>query len=126
MLSLVSTIFDLVKNGKSTVDEIMNDPKVKEESDALVKVIETEQKHGNAYTKAARPTAIYLCLFIMFNDFVLREYINLFVEPGNEIPVLLTEAKFKMLMGFLTALGLARSVLDKQGNWLQRLFNRSK
>jgi len=141
MISLITTIFDLVKSGKSTIDEVMKDPKINAEMDNLTRVIEAEQQHGDSFTKRARPTAIYMCIFIMFNDFVLVDYINMFFDFGTktiindqgnaieitkELPHLLTDEKYKLMIGFLTALGLARSVMDKQGNWLQQLFTKKK
>ncbi len=124
LTTLITTIFSLIKSGKETVDDVLADPDMKNQISNVENAYKNELQYGNLYTKAARPTAIYLCLFIIFNDFILVPYINTFFSLIHPLPYLLSESKFKMLMGFLTALGLARSVLDKQGNWLTQLFTK--
>jgi len=116
-VELIKTVFDTVIGGKKALDQVMNDPKVQREMYLVEASYTNELKHGNGYTKAARPTAMYLVILIVANDMLFRPYVNLWV--AEDIPVLLTEGKFKLLIGFLTALGLARSVFDKQGEWIR-------
>ena len=112
---LVDKLFGLFKSGQTP-------EQAAKEAEPIIEGYKAELQHGNAYTKAARPTAIYLCILMMFNDFIARPYINAF--GGLDRPMALTEQNFRLMILFLTALGLARSVMDKQGKWMEKIAER--
>lgn len=117
----VAGLFALIREGKKTVDEVLADPQtdatLQQAEDNLRAQIEAESVHGNAFTRSARPALIYVAVLALANDLLVAPYMELWA--GKSV-VILTEAKFGQLMAMLSALGLARSVFDKQGPWLRR------
>lgn len=112
---LVKQVIDLFKSGKSPEE-------IQKETQPIIEGYTAELASGDKYTRRARPTLIYVCIFIIINDWIIRPYINLFFEQN--MPLLLTEQNFSLMIALLSALGLARSVLDKQGKWVERLAGR--
>jgi hypothetical protein len=121
LIPLITSIFSAVKAGKETVDEITNDPNVRNEMVMVQTAYANELQSGDGYTRRARPTLIYLIILLVFNDLFLRPYVNLFFNV--DVPELLTEDKFRLLIMLASALGIARSVFDKQGKWLEKLVS---
>ena len=115
LVPLIPDILKLFKSGKSP-EEIAS------ELNSLMRGYEAELQSGDGYTRRARPTLIYVCITVIVNDWIIRPYVNLFAD--QDIPILLTETNFKLMIALLTALGLARSVMDKQGKWMERLADR--
>jgi hypothetical protein len=124
IIPLITSIFSAVKAGKETVDEITKDPDVQAEMNNVQTAYANELQSGDNYTRRARPTLIYLIILLVFNDLFLRPYVNALFAIG--IPVLLTEDKFRLLIMLASALGIARSVFDKQGKWLEKLLSKVK
>lgn len=122
----VASLLSMVRDGKKTVDEVLNDPEAKA---AMVQAEETmrqqmQNEAGDKFTRRARPMLIYVCVAAFANDLLIAPYVDLFASESVRV---LDGEKFNQLIGLLTALGLARSVLDKQGSWIKELFtSRSK
>lgn len=124
MIGIVSAVLGLVKQGKQTVDDIMNDPAAQQaasEAESQFRAqAELEFTHGDSFTRRARPLLIYIAAAALANDLLIYPYVHLW-WPDQAVTIL-TESKFGQLMAMLSALGLARSVFDKQGPWLRRLI----
>ena len=123
VVPLISSIFNLVREGKQTVDEVVNDPAVQESANKFSDQVIAETMQGDTFTKRARPTLIYIAALALFNDLIIAPYVDVFT---SEDVTVLTGDKFDQLIYLLMALGVARSVLDKQGNWVKDLLNRLK
>lgn len=121
LLATVTGLFALVREGKKTVDEVLNDPAtdalLQETQDQFRRQVEAETTNGNAFTRCARPALIYVAVLALANDLLIAPYMELWA--GKSV-VILSEQKFGQLMAMLSALGLARSVFDKQGSWLSK------
>ena len=123
LIPAITGLLSMVRDGKKTIDEVLTDPEAQKQLQAAEETMrqQIQNEAGDTFTRRARPMLIYVCVAAFANDLLIAPYVDLFVEHSVRV---LDAEKFNQLVGLLTALGLARSVLDKQGSWIKDLFSR--
>ena len=124
LLTILPSLFSAVKEGKKTVEEVLDDPNMAEHTKHINDQLIAETMQGDKFTKRSRPTLIYISVLDLFKDLIIFPYVKVFGE--NNAVEILTGDKFSQLMTLLIALGVARSVMDKQGNWVSKIVDRFK